>query len=88
MMTEPPVDSFANRSSHCSRLVTSMDREKLLPTASGGPKLDESLPIRTLPPIGRDTCMTRPFSSSDTGMSGGPSPNVWKSANSPPKTDR
>ena len=89
MMTLPPADSPANTSSQCSLLLPSMATEKLLPTTSGPPNpVARSLPIRTLDPIGSDTCMTRSFSASGTLMSAGASAKVWNAAYSPPKTDR
>ena len=88
-MTEPPADSAANTSSQCSLLLASMAIEKLLPTTNGGPNPDAlSLPISSLDPMGRDACMTRSFSASGTGMSGGASAKVWNVVYSPPNTDR
>ena len=48
----------------------------------------ESLPISTLEPMGYETCMTRARSSPGTGISSGPSPKVWMTSKSPPKTER
>ena len=65
-----------------------MEIEKLLPTAGAGANCAaRSLPMRTLDPIGNDTCIIRPFASSGTvGMAGGASPNVPIESNSPPTT--
>ena len=88
-MTLPPSDSAANTRSTSSRLSPSKAIEKLLPTTIGGPNpVPRSLPIRTLDPMGSDTCMTWFFSASGTGRSGGASAKVWNDWNSPPKTER
>ena len=54
-----------------------------------GPKLDGvSLPISTLEPMGRETCMMLSSSSSGTSKSSGPLAKVSMNANSPPNTER
>ena len=87
--TAPPSDRLANSASASWRLSALTVTEKLLPNTGGGPNVDgASLPISTLPPMGRDTCMMLSRSASGMPISAGPSPNVWMISNSPPNTDR